>query len=83
MGETMTVLDTRLTAAVPTVDVTWASPDNGLWVATINGDYAGMVEFADGHFVVSDHTGTVLTTTSSIPDAQSALSTHGTLTLCA
>ena len=79
----MTVLDIRRNEATLPVDVAWSSPDLDLWVATIDGDFAGMVEFTDGHFVVSDHTGTVLTTTSSIPDAQSALSAHGTLTLCA
>lgn len=79
----MTVLDTRRIEAKKPVDVSWATPAIGLWVATINGDYAGMVEFTDGHFVVTDHTGTVVTTTSSIPDAQAALSSHGALSLCA
>jgi len=75
----MTVLDIRRNEATLPVDVAWSSPDLDLWVATIDGDFAGMVEFTDGHFVVSDHTGTVLTSESSIPAAQSVLEQHGVM----
>jgi hypothetical protein len=71
----MTIFDTRGEAAV-TADVSWSSPDKDLWVATVNGDYAGMIEFADGHFVVNDHTGEIIATTSSIPAAKSELTSH-------
>jgi len=56
------------------LDVDWTSPDAGLWVASTGGDYAGMIEFTEGHFVVSDATGRVIATTPSIPAAKLALS---------
>jgi hypothetical protein len=71
----MTLVQTRGTEAAST-EVSWSSPDLNLWVATVNGDYAGMIEFTDGHFVVNDHTGEIVATTSSIPAAQSELTAH-------
>ena len=71
----MTILQERGTDAAST-EVSWSSPDLNLWVATVNGDYAGMIEFTDGHFVVNDHTGAIVATTSSIPAAQSELTAH-------
>lgn len=40
----------------------WSSPEANLWVANRDGEYAGMVEFADGHFVARDSTGHILGT---------------------
>jgi len=53
--------------------VLWTNPDTGLWVATINGDYAGMIEFTDGRFVVRDATGVVVGYATSIPAAKQTL----------
>ena len=53
--------------------ILWSSPDINLWVATIAGEYAGMIEFSQGHFVVSDATGSLIATTTNIPAAQDAL----------
>jgi hypothetical protein len=75
----MTVLDIRINEATKPVDVVWSSPDTDLWVATIDGDFGGMIEFVDGHFVVTDQTGSIVTSASSIPSAQAALEEHGFL----
>ena len=66
----MTLID--MTTDRP-LDVVWASPETGLWVASILGDYAGMIEFAEGHFVVSDAAGRVIASAPSIPEAKAAL----------
>ena len=79
----MTTVDIRINEATEPVDVVWATPDSNLWVATVAGEFAGMVEFADGHFVVTDHTGSVVTSESSIPAAQAALPTRVGLAQCA
>ena len=55
--------------------VLWTNPDAGLWVATVAGDYAGMVEFLDGRFVARDATGVIVGTATSIPAAKQALIT--------
>ncbi|TBN57675.1 hypothetical protein EYE40_09905 [Glaciihabitans arcticus] len=65
-----------ITPAAPTRGsqaVVWSSPDAGLWVASTQGDYAGMIEFADGRFVVTDATGRAVGTATSIPLAKLAL----------
>jgi len=72
----MTLFDTRSEPVEATAEVVWSAPDTNLWVATINGDYAGMIEFTDGHFVVRDHAASVIATCSSIPAAQNALASH-------
>jgi len=79
----MTAVDIRINEATQPVDVVWSTPDNNLWVATVDGEFAGMVEFADGHFVVTDHTGSTVTSESSIPAAQAALPTRVSLAQCA
>jgi hypothetical protein len=53
--------------------ISWRSPELNLWVATSNGEYAGMVEFLDGHFVARGRTGDVIDHFSSIPAAQEAV----------
>jgi hypothetical protein len=54
-------------------DIVWSTPESNLWVASANGDYAGLVEFIDGHFSVRGSTGAVIAECSSIPAAQAAL----------
>jgi hypothetical protein len=54
-------------------EISWRSPELNLWVATSNGEYAGMVEFLDGHFVARGRTGDVIDHLSSIPSAQKAV----------
>ena len=68
----MTIFDTSVTHLEPT----WARPDPDLWVATVNGDYAGMIEFHDGRFVCRNHTGDIIAHATSIPAAKDALRAH-------
>jgi hypothetical protein len=60
--------DTRI-AVIPT----WVSPEAKLWVASRNGEYAGMVEYTEGHFAAHDHAGRSRGTHSSLPAAQRAV----------
>jgi hypothetical protein len=53
--------------------LSWVSPEDNLWVASVNGEYAGMVEFEDGHFIVRDPTGHDLGSHSSLPDAKALI----------
>jgi hypothetical protein len=69
----MTMFDTRRDAVSTTADLAWSNPDFDLWVATVGGDYAGMVEFTEGHFVVRDAMAAPIATCSSIPEAQATL----------
>lgn len=62
----------------PTAQILWASPETDLWVASRSGEYAGMVEFRDGHFVARDSTGGSLGEFSSIPAARDAVNASGT-----
>ncbi|MFB2580784.1 hypothetical protein ACEXQD_06005 [Herbiconiux sp. P15] len=66
-----------MTAVLPsrpdTAILRWASPETRLWVATHDGEYAGMVEFTDGHFVTHDRAGRTVGTSSSLPAAQRAI----------
>jgi hypothetical protein len=50
--------------------LSWTSPEDSLWVANVSGEYAGMVEFADGHFLVRDSTGHELGSHSNLRDAK-------------
>jgi len=74
----MTLFDTRSpdadTAVAP--ELSWSSPDTNLWVANHDGDYAGMVEFVDGHFAVQNAQGEHVATCTSIPEAMTALETQ-------
>lgn len=54
-------------------ELSWTSPADDLWVAKLNGEYAGMVEFADGHFIARGHTAELIDNFSSIPDAKAAV----------
>ena len=68
----MTIIDTR-SHDTAVAGLSWSSPDKDLWVANLDGDYAGMVEFRDGHFIVQNHLGETVATCSSIPTAMEAL----------
>lgn len=37
--------------------VQWLSPESGLWVASSNGEFLGMIERRDGRYVASDSRG--------------------------
>ena len=58
--------------------ISWTSPETDLWVASRSGEYAGMIEFRDGHFIALDSMGTELGMFSSIPTARSAVEVGGT-----
>jgi hypothetical protein len=60
-------------AAVVAGLTSWTAPDENLWVASNLGEFAGMVEFRDGHFVAGDRTGNILGNFSSIPAAREAV----------
>jgi hypothetical protein len=56
--------------------ILWTSPEENLWVANHNGEYAGMVEFVDGHFVSRDNTGHLLGTEVSVRAAKLLVQNH-------
>ena len=62
-------------ASVTPVPATWTSPESDLWIASSAGEFAGMVEFREGHFVAGDRTGNELGNFSSIPAAREAVNT--------
>jgi hypothetical protein len=72
----MAHLHGRADTDITTTDLDWSNPDSNLWVAAADGDYAGLVEFVDGHFSVRNSTGVVIAVGTSIPDAQAALARH-------
>lgn len=48
----------RTASVAPTaVALTWSNPESQLWIANRDGEYAGMVEYADGHFLASGSRG--------------------------
>lgn len=48
-------------AAAPTLaEVEWLSPEPKLWVGSRQGEFAGMVEFSNGHFLATDRIGASL-----------------------
>ena len=69
----MTILEAPVIEGIAPLELTWSNPDANLWVASARGDFAGMIEFSGGRFVVTDATGTVVATETSIPAAQDAL----------
>lgn len=42
---------------VTSLDLSWSNPESQLWIANRQGEYAGMVEYADGHFLASGSRG--------------------------
>ena len=61
--------------AIPTEvpEIIWATPEAKLWIATREGEYAGMVEYAEGHFVASGPIGDDLGSFSDVAQAQAAV----------
>ena len=51
----------------------WASPQHGLWVASADGEFLGMIERNDNSYVASDRIGKSLGTFDSLADAQIAV----------
>jgi len=72
----MTVFGTQSGGENRSTAIHWSSPAGNLWVATENGDHAGLVEFVNGHFSVRSSTGSVVAECSSIPAAKDALAVH-------
>ena len=72
----MTTLDSRTSSKVAPAEISWTTPDTNLWVATVDGDYAGMIEFDNGHFLVRNQTNSAIATHISVPRAQDALAEH-------
>jgi hypothetical protein len=72
----MALVNGRTETDMTTTDLDWSNPDSNLWVAAADGDYAGLVEFVDGHFSVRNSTDVIIAVSTSIPDAQAALARH-------
>jgi hypothetical protein len=51
----------------------WSTPESKLWVAMRDGEYAGMIEYAEGHFVVAGPEGQRLGSHSDLARAMAAL----------
>lgn len=64
---------TRATSAA--AQPRWSEVESRLWVAELDGDLVGTVEFYDGHFVTCNGRGVELGSSSSLPAAQAALLT--------
>ena len=56
--------------------LSWTTPAEDLWIASVDGEFAGMIEFADGHFIATDRTGVLLDTVSGVPGAMHAVATQ-------
>lgn len=63
-------------ARVAPTALLWTTPEASLWVANRAGEYAGMVEFADGHFIARDSTGHILGTEVSVAAAKLLVRSH-------
>jgi hypothetical protein len=72
----MTIFDTRAATKVSPAEILWTTPDANLWVATVDSDYAGMIEFDDGHFVVRGMTNNTVATCATIPAAKDAFAKY-------
>lgn len=72
----MTIFDNRTSGNVAPAEISWTTPDTNLWVATVNGDYAGIIEFDNGHFLVRNKTNHTIATHASVLRAQKALAEH-------
>ncbi len=51
----------------------WTSPEAKLWVATRAGEFAGFVEFGEGHYRVTDGLGAAIGTAATLLDAKRVL----------
>lgn len=63
----------ELAYRVDTIGATWKSPGSGLWVASKQGTYIGLVERIDGEYCATDTTGTELGAFAELVDAQMAV----------
>jgi hypothetical protein len=61
------------TAATEVPDVRWTSPEAKLWVATRGADFAGFVEFREGHYVVTDGRGAQLDDCATLREAKALI----------
>jgi hypothetical protein len=57
--------------AVP--EIRWASPEAKLWVATRGADFAGYVEFREGHYEVTDGRGAQFDARATLREAQALI----------
>jgi hypothetical protein len=48
----MTVVATGAQSRTPSIK--WDHPDTQVWVATLDGEYLGMIEFVDGQFAANN-----------------------------
>jgi hypothetical protein len=46
--------------AAAAVETTWLTPEPKLWVGSQAGEFAGMIEFRQGHFLATDRLGASL-----------------------
>jgi len=53
--------------------LSWSSPEDSLWIASMAGESAGVVEFSDGHFVVRDVARHEIGSYSNLPDAKALI----------
>jgi hypothetical protein len=68
---TSTATGTSTGTDVP--EVRWTSPEAKLWVATRGADFAGFVEFREGHYVVTDGRGAQLDDCATLREAKALI----------
>jgi hypothetical protein len=56
-----------------TAPLTWATPEAKLWIASRRGEYAGMIEYTEGHFMATGATGFDLGGYSSLAQAMASV----------
>ncbi|PRY64628.1 hypothetical protein B0I08_11212 [Glaciihabitans tibetensis] len=64
-------------------ELRWASPEAKLWVASRGGDFAGFVEFREGHYEVTDGRGAQLASCATLRDAKAMIARPEQWTLLA
>jgi len=70
----MTTLTAPRETAPPAVgSLSWSSPESRLWVAMLDGEYAGFVEFTEGHYAVSNSVGAHTKTFGTLREAKLSL----------
>lgn len=57
----------------PSVPLSWATPEPKLWIASRKGEYAGMIEYTEGHFMATGSTGYDLGAYSDLTQAMTAV----------
>jgi len=66
------------TTAPEVPQVRWTSPEAKLWVATRGEDFAGFVEFREGHYEVTDGRGAQFDARATLHEAQAVLTRANT-----